>query len=63
MVDALGALPEIEDAFPVLGRPVVVARVDAPKLEGLAELVSRVSQIEGMVVSETLLEIPEEAVT
>lgn len=62
VADAVDGLESVEDAFPVLGQPEVVARVRIPQLESLGSIVSRVSEIDDVVVSETLLEIPEEAV-
>lgn len=59
----LESLEAIADAFPVLGQPEIVARVHAPELGNLAGLVGRISEVDGVVVSETLLEIPEEAIS
>lgn len=63
VTEDLASSEGIEDAFPVLGRPEVVVRVEAPQLESLGGLVSRVSEMDGVLVSETLLEIPEGAVS
>lgn len=59
---ALEAMDSIQDAFPVLGQPEVVARVNAPGLENIGSVLSKVSEVEGVLVSETLLEIPQEAI-
>lgn len=61
--DALADLSAVQDAFAVLGQPEVVARVRVPSMESLGGIVSRVSEIDGVVVSETLLEIPQEAIS
>lgn len=62
VVDRVEAIDAIRDAFAVLGQPEVVARVNAPQLESLGGILSEISEIDGVIVSETLLEIPEGAV-
>lgn len=63
VIDALESVDAIADAFPVLGQPEIVVRVHAPELGNLAGLIGRISEVDGVVVSETLLEIPEEAIS
>ncbi len=49
----------VYDAFPVGKRHEVVVRAEVRGMGHLAELLDRVSAIEGVIVSETLLEIPQ----
>ena len=49
----------VVDAFPVQSRKEVVVRADLRGMTHLAELVDRISATEGVIVSETLLEIPQ----
>lgn len=50
---------EVQEAFPVLGRREVVVRADVRGLAHLAELIDRITATKGVIVSETLLEIPQ----
>lgn len=58
VADALGKLEGVRECFPVVGRAEVVILAEAPDLEGVARLVQRVSATRGVLVSETLLEVP-----
>lgn len=60
--EAVEQLNVVEDAFAVLGQPEVVVRVDAPQLESLGGIVAEISRLDEVLVSETLLEIPEGAI-
>lgn len=55
----LALLPGVVDAFPVLGRKEVVVRADVRSMHQLADLLDRTSGTTGVVVSESLLEIPQ----
>lgn len=63
MLEQLDRVDPVKDAFAVLGQPEIVARVSVPSVESLGGLVSRVSETDGVVVSETLLEIPKGAIS
>jgi class 3 adenylate cyclase len=52
-------LPGVVDAFPVKRRKEVVIRADVRGLAHLTELLERLSAVEGVILSETLLEIPQ----
>jgi hypothetical protein len=52
-------LPGVVDAFPVRKRMEVVVRAEVRGMAHLAELLDRLSGLEGVIVSETLLEIPQ----
>lgn len=52
----------VVSAFAVLGQPEVVVRAEASSVEALAGVVARVSETDGVIVSETMLEIPTEAI-
>lgn len=53
-------LPGVMDAFAVRRRLEVVVRADLHGMGHLAELLDSISDTEGVVISETLLEIPQE---
>lgn len=55
----IAAYPGVLDAFPVLGRHEVVARCRVHDLTRLRRLLDRVTATAGVLVSETLLEIPQ----
>ncbi|MGQ0535370.1 MAG: Lrp/AsnC ligand binding domain-containing protein [Methanobacteriota archaeon] len=59
---ALAALDGVRASFAVLGRPEVVLRCEVVDLTALGRLLSSASATEGVLVSETLLEIPEGAI-
>lgn len=63
MLEQLDGVDPVKDAFAVLGQPEIVARVSVPSVESLGGLVSRVSETDGVLVSETLLEIPKGAIS
>lgn len=52
-------LPGVVDAFPVRKRKEVVLRADVRGMAHLAELLEKLSGLEAVIVSETLLEIPQ----
>lgn len=55
----LEAVPGVLDAFPVRKRNEVVVRAQLRSMVHLAELLDRISAHRGVIVSETLLEIPQ----
>lgn len=63
VLEELDRVDAVEDAFAVLGQPEIVARVSVPSVESLGGIVSRISETGGVLVSETLLEIPKGAIS
>lgn len=62
VAETLGRLDGVVDAFPVLGQPEVVLRL---KIDGMGELgrvLGGISETDGVLVSETLVEIPAEVI-
>ena len=58
---ALDRSRHVRSAFAVLGRPEVVLRVEVTDLAELGHLIQQISATDGVLVSETLLELPAEA--
>ncbi len=58
----LGRLDGVVDAFPVLGQAEVVLRVEVDGMDQLGHVLGDLSEVEGVLVSETLLEIPQEVI-
>lgn len=61
VASALAKLEGVHRAFAVVGRPEVVVMAEVESLGGVVRLVDSLSRTEGVLVSETLLEIPVEA--
>lgn len=61
VADGIAGVPGVLDAFPVLGRREVVVRAEVRNMSHLAHLLDRISASKGVIVSETLLEIPQVA--
>lgn len=59
VADRVAHLPGVHDAFAVRKRNEVVVRAHLHGMAHLAELLDRISATEGVVISETLLEIPQ----
>lgn len=57
----LGRLAGVVDAFPVLGQAEVVGRLEVDGMAQLGHVIGDISEVDGVVVSETLVEIPQEA--
>lgn len=58
----LEGLEGVHSAFPVLGQSAVATRVEVADMAAVAHLLKEVTEVDGVLVSETLLEIPEEAI-
>jgi len=59
IAESTAHFPGVVDAFPVRKRMEVVIRAEVRGMAHLAELLDRLSGLEGIIVSETLLEIPQ----
>ncbi len=62
VAETLGRLNGVVDAFPVLGQPEVVLRLEIDGMGELGRVLGDVSETDGVLVSETLIEIPAEAI-
>jgi|YelNatPaOPRAMG01_1025707.scaffolds.fasta_scaffold240049_1 DNA-binding Lrp family transcriptional regulator len=51
----VGEMPEVKLVFPTFGRTDVVANSEVRNLKELASLLSRVSGVEGVLATETLI--------
>lgn len=52
-------LTGVQDTFEVLARREVIVRANLRGMQHLAELLDRISRADGVIVSETLVEIPQ----
>lgn len=59
VAEATVHFPGVIDAYPVKRRKEVVVRAEVRGMAHLAELLDRLSGLEAVIVSETLLEIPQ----
>jgi DNA-binding Lrp family transcriptional regulator len=57
IVKKLGKMPEVLEAFPTFGRFDLVAFCNVEKREGIGGLVKRVGVLEGVLKTETLVEL------
>lgn len=56
---AIQGMPGVKDAFPVASRREVIVRAHIRSLTHLRELLTEITAVKGVIVSETLLEIPQ----
>ncbi|MCS7113280.1 MAG: Lrp/AsnC ligand binding domain-containing protein [Nitrososphaerota archaeon] len=57
VVESLNKIPQIKNAFPVLGRWDVVADIEASDIEELTRIVRRIGRLGSVVFTETLVEM------
>jgi hypothetical protein len=57
IVKKLAKMPEAREVFPTFGRFDVVAFMDAGKREDVGPLVKRISALDGVLKTETLVEL------
>lgn len=62
VAETLGRLDGVVDAFPVLGQAEVVLRLAIDGMGQLGRVLGEVSETDGVLVSETLIEIPTEVI-